>query len=78
MSNSAASIFEAQNKWQAAYHAIEQCADSSKQPFRTIFKSLYIEELTDWQVAAKVQYSDSIYSDLKHYALCQFADTIDT
>ena len=76
--NKMASIFDAQDKCQAVYHAIEKCADSSKQPFRTILKSLYIEELTDWQVAAKVQYSDSRYSDLKRYALCQFADTIDT
>ena len=73
-----ATIFEAQDKCQAVYHAIDQCADSSKQPFRTILKSLYIDELSDWQVAAKVQYSDSRYGDLKRYALCQFADTIDT
>lgn len=44
--NKMAAIIEVQEKCQTVYHAIEQCADSSKQPFRTILKSLYIEELT--------------------------------
>ena len=73
-----AAIFEAQDKCKAIYKAIDHCSDSSRQPFRTILKSLYIDGLEDWQVALKVQYSDSRYSDLKRYALCQFADTIDT
>ena len=72
--NKMAIIFEAQHKCQAVYHAIDQCFDSTQQPL----KGLYIDELKDWQVAAKVQYSDSRYNDLKKYALCQFADTIVT
>ena len=76
--NKMASIFDAQDKCQAVYHAIEQCADSPQQPFRTILKALYLDKMKDWQVAAKVQYSDSRYNDLKKYALCQFADTIVT
>lgn len=81
-SNSAESkmmrIFDMQNRCKAVYHAISCCKDSSKQPFRTILKSLYIDELEDWQVADKIGYSDSRYDDLKRYALCQFADAIDT
>ena len=73
-----ATIFEAQDKCQAVYHAIDQCADSWRCVEETVLKSLYIDGLEDWQVALKVQYSDSRYSDLKRYALCQFADTIDT
>ncbi|QHJ77600.1 MAG: hypothetical protein [Bacteriophage sp.] len=76
--NKMAIIFDAQDKCKAVYHAIDQCFDSTQQPFRTILKSLYIDELKDWQVAAKVQYSDSRYNELKKYALCQFADTIET
>ncbi len=76
--NKMATIFEAQHKCQAVYHAIDQCFDSAQQPFRTILKALYIDKMKDWQVAAKVQYSDSRYNDLKKYALCQFADTIVT
>ena len=37
-----------------------------------------MKNLLDWQVVAKVQYSNSRYSDLKRYALCQSAETIDT
>lgn len=73
-----ASIFEAQDKCKAIYQAIDACFDSARQPFRTILKSLYIDELENWKIADKVQYSDSRYDDLKRYALCNFADTIDT
>lgn len=71
-------IINMQERCRAVYQAIDHCADNSKQPFRTILKALYIDELDDWKVAQKVQYSDSRYSDLKRYALCQFADTIQT
>lgn len=71
-------ILDMQDRCKAVYQAIDHCADSTKQPFRTILKALYIDELEDWQVAVKVQYSDSRYTDLKRYALCQFADTIET
>ncbi|WEV40342.1 ArpU family phage packaging/lysis transcriptional regulator [Lactobacillus sp. ESL0681] len=73
-----AHIFEMQDRCKAVYQAINYCSDSQKQPFRTILKALYIDELEDWKVAAKVQYSDSRYGDLKRYALCQFADSLET
>jgi ArpU family phage transcriptional regulator len=71
-------ILDMQNRCKAIYQAIDHCSDSPSQPFRTILKALYIDELKDWQVANKVKYSDSRYSDLKRYALCQFADSIET
>ncbi|MDF7683504.1 DUF1492 domain-containing protein [Lactobacillus sp. ESL0679] len=73
-----AQIFDMQDKCRAVYQAIDHCSDSQNQPFRTILKALYIDELKDWQVADKVKYSDSRYGDLKRYACCQFADTIET
>lgn len=70
-------IFDMQNRCKAIYQAMEHCFNSPSHPYSTILKSLYIDELKDWQVANLIGYSDSRYDDLKRYALCQFADTIE-
>lgn len=40
-------ILDMQDRCKVVYQAIDHCADSTKQAFRTILKALYIDELDD-------------------------------
>ena len=56
---------------------IDAILDSLGDRYKTIIKSLYIQGLQNWQIAERLQYSRSRYSELKNDACALFAQTMD-
>lgn len=53
---------------------IRNCASSPKKPSQQILSGLYIDSLSNWDLAEKLGYEHAQFMRLKKSALCEFAD----
>lgn len=71
-------IIDAQKIIQAVNSSIQNCSDSSKQPYKTIIVSYFIDGLSMFQVSDKIGLCDSRTRALKNKALIEFAERFTT